>query len=440
MEKRIIIIGAGPCGLGAAYRLKELGYKNWAIYEKNDFVGGLSSSVKDKKGFTWDMGGHVIFSHYDYFDKIVDNLLKKEYVEHERKAYINCFDNWVPYPFQNNIRYLPEDAMLECVLGLVNKKNNNSVNFKQWIIDTFGLGIAKYFLLPQNLKTWAWPLDKMNKDWITERVSLVDIKKVLANIIYAKDDISWGPNNKFKFPLYGGTGGLFDKFRYLIKENIFLGKNIVAIDTAKRKVLMEDGGKDDYDVLINTSPLDRFIGMLKPRRNNLFSAAALLKHNSTYVVGIGLRGKCNSSKCWMYFPENKTPCYRITYFSNYSKYNVPDHKLYWSLLCETAYSKYKAVNRNTVVDDTIKGLIATGLISKEDRKKIVSAHLIDIEYSYPIPTLKRDNVLRSIMPLLEKNSIYSKGRFGAWLYEIGNMDHSLMQGVETVDKIVSDKK
>jgi len=36
MKKTIIIIGAGPCGLGAAYRLKELGHRNWTIYEKEE--------------------------------------------------------------------------------------------------------------------------------------------------------------------------------------------------------------------------------------------------------------------------------------------------------------------------------------------------------------------------------------------------------------------
>ncbi len=39
-----------------------------------------------------------------------------------------------------------------------------------------------------------------------------------------------------------------------------------------------------------------------------------------------------------------------------------------------------------------------------------------------------------IQPYLESKGIYSRGRFGAWKYEIGNQDHSLMQGVELVDR------
>ena len=60
---RILIVGAGPTGIGAAYRLKKLGYTNFKIIEAGADAGGLASSYVDDKGFTWDVGGHVQFSH-----------------------------------------------------------------------------------------------------------------------------------------------------------------------------------------------------------------------------------------------------------------------------------------------------------------------------------------------------------------------------------------
>ncbi len=48
-QQRIVIIGAGPTGLGAAYRLHEIAHHNFRIYEKNDYVGGLSHTFKDEK-------------------------------------------------------------------------------------------------------------------------------------------------------------------------------------------------------------------------------------------------------------------------------------------------------------------------------------------------------------------------------------------------------
>ncbi len=128
MDKKIIIIGAGPAGLGAAYRLNELGYTNWQIVEKNGYIGGLSASFKDSQGFTWDVGGHVMFSHYKYFDNLVDKLLGNEYLEHLRESWIWIMERFVPYPFKNNIRYLPKEVVYDCVMGLMEAQNNNKNN------------------------------------------------------------------------------------------------------------------------------------------------------------------------------------------------------------------------------------------------------------------------------------------------------------------------
>jgi len=56
---------------------------------------------------------------------------------------------------------------------------------------------------------------------------------------------------------------------------------------------------------------------------------------------------------------------------------------------------------------------------------------------YPTPSLSRDERLKIVLPYLQKKcSIWSRGRFGAWKYEVANQDHSFMQGVEAVDNIL----
>jgi len=52
VNKKIVIIGGGPTGLGAAYRLNELGYDNWVLYEKSDDVGGHATSHVDPQGLS----------------------------------------------------------------------------------------------------------------------------------------------------------------------------------------------------------------------------------------------------------------------------------------------------------------------------------------------------------------------------------------------------
>jgi hypothetical protein len=109
-------------------------------------------------------------------------------------------------------------------------------------------------------------------------------------------------------------------------------------------------------------------------------------------------------------------------------------------MCETTYSPYKQEDKKTIIDATIQGLINSGMLEENQRERIVSRYLIDIPYSYPVPTLNRDRALGTIQPFLESKGIYSRGRFGAWKYEVGNMDHSFMQGVEVVERILLGKE
>lgn len=172
------------------------------------------------------------------------------------------------------------------------------------------------------------------------------------------------------------------------------------------------------------------------------AAADHLVHNSGLIVGLGFNVKRDDPKCWMYFPESDSPFYRVTNFHNYSPHNVPGGDLdnYFSLMCETTYSDHKPEDKVKIVEETVTGLINSGMINESERERIVSRYLIEIPYSYPIPTINRDRSLDIIQPYLEFRGVYSRGRFGAWIYEVGNMDHSFMQGVEVVDRILAGKE
>jgi protoporphyrinogen oxidase len=446
MNKRIVIIGGGPTGLGAAYRLNELGYENWALYEKSDYVGGHACSHVDDHGFVWDEGGHVIFSHYPYFDKLVDDMLGPEENQLVRESWIVKENSWIPYPFQNNLRYLPKSLQVSCLLGAAKaaaKTNHQeSLNFRDWILATFGEGIAEAFMFPYNSKVWTTPLQQMSKSWMAERVSVVDFKRLLENVILERDDVAWGPNNKFRFPLYGGTGEIYRRMAQRFPDRVKTGKELVAVDAAGKRVSFSDGSGDTYDVLVSTGPLDLLVRMLKPAEGPLMDAVAELHHNNLLVLGLGLEKKIDTGKCWIYFADDDMPCYRATYFSHYSPFNVPkgDTERYSSLMCEMSFRVGETPDAAKVIDRVVDYLIRAKILEESDRSRIVSRYHRTIAYSYPIPTLGRDRALATLQPALLGKGIYSRGRFGAWRYEIGNMDHSVMMGVEAVDHVLSGAK
>ena len=437
---KILILGAGPCGLGAAHRLHNLGYADWQLFEASGQVGGLSTSFVDQAGFTWDVGGHVLFSHYRYFDQAVSDALGDAYHEHQRESWIRLLNTWVPYPFQNNVRYLPDQALEECLQGLRNLAGSpdRTRNFRDWMDGVFGSGIVGYFMEPYNAKVWGVPLATMSQGWIAERVSVVDLERVERNIAQGLDDLSWGPNSTFKFPASGGTGAIYRGIAGRFAERIHLEHRMVSVDCEARQVRFANGKTESYDLLINTSPLDVFLGACVRAPEKVRAAAGDLVHNGGLIVGLGIEQARRDSKCWMYFPEANAPFYRVTNFHNYAAANVPggDTGRYSSLMCETTYSASKPQDKGTIVEATIRGLVNSGLLTEDDRARIASRYLIDIPYSYPVPTLGRDGALAVIQPWLEERGIYSRGRFGAWRYEVGNMDHCFMQGVEAVDRII----
>lgn len=437
----IVILGAGPTGLGAAYNLNKLGHAEWRVFERNTHVGGLSASFADDNGFTWDIGGHVLFSHYDYFDRAVAEALGDGYYSHLRECWIRILNGWVPYPFQNNIRHLPPEVLEHCLEGLRVARSNpaDARNFRQWMDAIFGEGIVSYFMEPYNRKVWGVPLETMGKEWLGERVSVVDLARIMKNIAEGKDDVNWGPNNRFKFPASGGTGAIFEGIAQPFRDRISFGHDLEFIDLEKKTITFANGRRETYDVLVNTSPLDAFIGKCVLVPDAVRDAADDLVHNGGLIVGVGFRGTRVDPKCWMYFPESTSPFYRVTNFFNYSPHNVPngDTDNYFSLMCETTYSPHKPVDKESIIEETIQGLVNSGMISEDERQRIVSRYLMDIPYSYPVPTLGRDRALAVIQPFLEGKGVYSRGRFGAWKYEVGNMDHSFMQGVEVVDRLLN---
>src|SRR6478609_1296823 len=89
---RALIVGAGQTGLGAGYRLKELGYKDFLLVDANPYIGGLAHSFTDAAGFTWDIGGHVMFSHYKYYDDVFNKLMGKDYQENMRECWVRMFN------------------------------------------------------------------------------------------------------------------------------------------------------------------------------------------------------------------------------------------------------------------------------------------------------------------------------------------------------------
>ena len=261
------------------------------------------------------MGGHVIFSHYRYFDELVDAGLEaaealpspndefwaaqegesgnstdtaangvgvkssslpgkssnKLWNTLQRVSYVRLKGRWVAYPFQNNISALSDDDKVSCLTGLAQASVESARlagtrprDFDEWILRTMGKGIADLFMRPYNFKVWACPPATMQCGWLGERVATPDVSRALGNVVRNVEDAGWGPNAVFRFPRRGGTGAIWRGVGALLPEEktrFGEGFAVVGVDVEGKKVKLRDGSSIGYECLISTLPLDSLLLM-----------------------------------------------------------------------------------------------------------------------------------------------------------------------------------
>jgi protoporphyrinogen oxidase len=396
--------------------------------------------VVDPAGFTWDLGGHVVFSHFNAFDELLEEVMGEEILSHDRSSYVRFADRWVPYPFQNNLRHLPERLVTECLDGLAEAAGGDAdMDFGTWMRATFGSGITRLFMEPYNRKVWATPPEWMASHWIAERVSVIDYERALRSVRSGDDDVGWGPNNRFVFPATGGTGEIYRRLAERFEDRIRYRQDVAEVDAERRLVRVGSGEQLRYDALVSTMPLDLLVGALAEAPDPLRTAATRLRHNGVWMVGVGYETPLADDKSWMYFPQGDAPFYRATNFAKYSPENVPGAEVsrYCSYMTETSYSAEKPEPRDGLERRVETGLRAAGVVA--GLPPLASVHVEDIPYAYPVPTLERDDALAVIQPWLAQRDVFSRGRFGAWRYEIGNMDHAVKMGIDVARRLVLDE-
>ncbi|VDM47027.1 unnamed protein product [Toxocara canis] len=209
---KIVVIGAAPTGLGVAYRLHELQQSNEAakkvdiiLLERESFAGGLSRTEKDEKGFLWDMGVHITFSHnYPYYFKALKwahddwNSITRNCKVDISHMFNEEGVHLVPYPAQFAVHLFPEEAKKSAVAELKERYEN------VWTVET----------------------EELNPIWVGTRVAKVSPAKLdqlcaMSQHELAQADFGWGPNATFIFPKHGGTGTIWKAMAAKLPQNWF---------------------------------------------------------------------------------------------------------------------------------------------------------------------------------------------------------------------------
>ena len=464
MEKkqRIVIIGAGPTGLGVAYRLYELGVlrskTQVVILEQTSDPGGLANSYRDKHGFVWDNGGNGIFSHYSYFDHVLDKVVPKwKYNSTAAYAYMlgsSGKRRFVPYYFQSSIHSLEKDEQenslvwLEDVVGYRNHQNVSKID--EWLVKNLREKLCEAFMGKYNSTLWRVDPSDMKPFWMPS--DCFAVPKVISNTSGAKVRLhnetvgkKWSRNPSFQHSHYGDTGAIWKSIANLLPQGWFhYNQKVTMVDSEKKVLYVQDSQKSaltyhiKYNYLISTAPLDMLLSIISDLKKSEFRRkSSSFVYSRIHIIGIGLHGHPPDflvNKSCIYFPDSDSVFYRVTVHS--ANDMDPLSGTHWSLLCEAAEpqaSHLSAYQKDSLIESTLKSLVNYEFIKREN---IITKHYRHFDRGYAVPFVKRDELLGSIQPWLESRSIYSRGHLGGWRYEVGNQDHSFMQGVEVADLIM----
>jgi len=419
------VLGAGLAGLSASYHLGG----DAPIYEASDRVGGLCSS-RQIDGFTFDHTGHLLHFRVPYTRDLVSKLLEQPLLYHHRKSWVYTQGNWIKYPFQANLHDLPAKIREECVdeFLAVQGSHARSQNFEEWILNHFGKGIARHFMIPYNEKLWRFPLDRMSCSWIDCLIPQPDPEEVLKGAS-GPAPRDYGYNIQFGYPETGGIGRLAEAFVPHVGPIQFQSRAI-RIDPLQRTVFFEDGTSTVYRSLVSTMPLPVLLKLLDPIPERIVQHGKNLIWNSIINLNLGIDRANITDKHWIYFPDQEQSFYRVGFPANFSPDSVPPGKS--SMYVEVSYRGQNLHPPDELTHRVVEELIQVGLLRSHE--EVILSEYNDIKHAYVIYDLNYRQVTRETHEYLESQGIFSIGRFGRWRYY--SMEQTMLDGRDSAERVL----
>lgn len=429
---KILIIGAGMAGIGAAHYLDKNDFKA-TIFEEKKYYGGNAASFNKKEEFIFDNVPHFFFSK----DPRILNLLYKSANEKVRtiKPQINNYwkGHWIKHPIQVNLHGLPKDLILNILKEIHHIDPNNEKlanNFKEWLNAILGETFTQNFPVKFSIKYHTISAEKIELSDVKQKFYSPTFNEVLAGAFSRKTkDVQY--TEQAYYPSSGGFVSFLDNIAS--KINIELEHKIISIHTKKKTVLFENGRIERYDQLISTMPLPELINVISGVPLNVRLAAKELAYTNCIIINIGVDRKNISKNHCTYFYDSNIIFSKLTFPRLFSPNNVP--KGCDSIQAEIYFSeKYKPLHLlpDNFIDPTIISLRRSGIISSND--KIIYSEAKLIPYANIIYDFDRKPSLSVVKKFLDEKDIKYCGRYGNW--ENLMAEESFISGENAAKKVI----
>jgi protoporphyrinogen oxidase len=452
LKTDVVIIGAGPTGLTAAYQLDKVG-KQTVIFEKSKTVGGIART-ENYKGYGIDIGGHRFYTKVVEVEAMWHEVLGDDFLRRDRLSRIYYNQKFFYYP----IRFFDALAKLGAVesmrVGLSYlwtrlRPYPEEENFEHWVSNRFGRRLYQIFFKTYTEKVWGIPCTQIKAEWAAQRIKGLSLTTAVKNALFNSESKAVKTLiNVFYYPRRG-PGMLWTRVKELLETNdhrVLLETEVMEIHLQEQRVkqVVASTPKGPVtasgDYFISSMPLSELILKMKPSPPpDVVEAARRLTYRDFLTVALIVNQKELFPDNWIYVHSPEVRVGRIQNFKNWSPDMIPDSQSETTCigleyfcnedddLWQMAESELVALGR--------RELARLGLVAQED---VVDGVVFYQPKAYPVYKGEYQAYLETIKAYLDSiANLQSAGRNGLHMYN--NQDHSMLTAMLAVRNILGEQ-
>ncbi len=447
-KPHIVILGGGPAGLGAAYRVTKNNHASVTVIEQDKDVGGIAGSF-NISGINVDYGSHRLHPSCDpEILKDLRILLSDDLMQRPRNGRIRLRNRWISFPLRpfDLCLKLPFSFSVSTAIDLVRKKlgftqkTSNIESFASVLEKGLGRTICREFYFPYVHKIWGVPPQEISSTQAYRRVSANSFKKMLRKILAAVPGFKQPGSGIYFYPRKG-FGQISHQLYAAAKEagaNFHLGTRITslrmngnAIDTVCS--CASNGQTITYrpEYVWSTIPVPYLVRLLKPPApTSLIEASEKIQYRAMILIYLVLKQDQFSQYDAHYFPDSEIPITRISEPKNYSYAQEPRNT---TVLC-AEFPCFTSDSEWTMTDEELGKIVFDSLERASIPLKIRPEMVVSRRLSHAYPVYHKDyEVCFGIIDrwLSQVENLLFFGRQGLFAHD--NTHHALYMGYAASD-------